>query len=105
MKPDAEIDAIVHQFPRVQPKCIYRAEDERVPKKDLEDAIKAAGLNGHRMASFVAYIIGVAPSTLHGWRNPDAQDRLPTERAVERVKDWARLQRNPEQLRKVVGAR
>lgn len=80
-----------------------RADDDRVTKAELESALKRAGLDGHRDGSRAAFVIGVAVSTLHGWRNKLAADRLPTRRAIERLDHVAEMRGNVVEFRKVVG--
>jgi len=85
-------------------KCMPRAE-ERCTKADLAAALKRNGLDGHRQASFAAYWIGVAPSTLHGWCNEEAKDRLPWRRALARLDEWGRDKAETQRFLRVVGAK
>ena len=80
-----------------------RAE-ERVTKLEFEDALRRAGLDGHRKGSFAAYWIGVSVSCLHGWRNP-RENRYPTRHALDRVNEYARMAQDTERFLRVVGAK
>jgi hypothetical protein len=103
LRSDSELLQLV-KFPSQIRKCTPRAE-ERATKAQLEFALHAAGLDGHRDGAKAAFVIGVAITTLHGWRHPKAMDRLPTKKAIERLEHVAEMNGNVVQFRKVVGVK
>ena len=103
LRTDRALAGVV-QFPSRIRKCTPRA-DERATKLELERALHLAGLDGHRDGAKAAFVIGVAITTLHGWRNEKALDRMPTKKAVERLLHVAEMNGNRERFLKVAGAK
>jgi hypothetical protein len=105
LRADKALLGVVRNFPRALRKCTSHADEQRASKEELEKALRAAGLDGHRSGSYAAFVIGVAVTTLHGWRNPKALDRLPTRKAIDRLEHVAEMLGNVVQFRKVVGVK
>lgn len=105
LRTDQALRGVVRDFPLALRKCTSHACEERASKDELEFALRAAGLDGHRDGAKAAFVIGVAITTLHGWRNKLALDRLPTRKAIDRLEHVAEMNGNVVQFRKVVGAK
>jgi hypothetical protein len=58
-------------------------------KYRLEELLRRCGLAEHGHGAEAAKIIGVDKSTLFGWRDVRAQNRGPTDEAIEKLERYA----------------
>lgn len=77
-------------------KCSGHTDEQRrnlAKKEELEAYLEALGIHEHGSQRETARCLGVAESTLRGWRNPAALDRRPPEFALDilRKELWVRI--------------
>lgn len=77
-----------------------RAETPLERKQRFEVALRDAELGGPRQGAETAKHLHIARTTLVGWRNPQALDRVPTDEAFEILAAMATIVRLSRRFRR-----